>query len=108
MSLQGNLQAKSFSSNREVRIARKNTRAVTEKQRAIKDAMQNTENAGSSARTGVPEVSLTPPGIVADVANATVAINAATSEQDSEVFVSHALPSLTSNLCVSVKICFGV
>ena len=91
-----------------MRIARKKTRAVTEKQRATSDEMEKTANAGSFPSTGLPVSSLTPPGIVADVANATVAISAATREHDSEVFVSHSLPSLTSDLCVSVKICFGV
>ena len=108
ISFLGNFIAKSFSSNREVRIARKKTKAVIEKQRATRDAIAKAPNAGSFIRTGLPVSSVTPPGMVAEVANATVAISAATTEHDSEVLVSHSLPSLTRVLCVSVKICFGL
>lgn len=91
-----------------MRIDRKNTRAVTEEQRATSDEMVKMLNAGFPSKVGTPIPSLTPPGTVDDVANATVAISAATTEQDSEVLLSHSLPSLTGSLCVSVNISFGV
>lgn len=91
-----------------MRIDRKNTRAVTEEQRATSDEMVKMLNAGFPSKVGTPIPSLTPPGTVDDIANATVAISAATTEQDSEVLLSHSLPSLTGSLCVSVNISFGV
>jgi hypothetical protein len=100
--------AKSSSWYREVRIDRKKTRAVTEEQRAMSDEMVKMLNAGFPSKVGTPTPSLTPPGTVDDVANATVSISAATTEQDSEVLPNHSLPSLTRSLCVSVNISFGV
>lgn len=92
-SFRGNPIEKSLSSYLEVRIERKKTREVTEKQRAVSDEMVKAPNADSSLRIGSPVFSLSPPGTVADVANATVAMRAATTEHDSEVLVSHLLPS---------------
>lgn len=104
----GNSMAKSFSWYREVRIERKKTRAVTEEQRATSEEMAKALNAGLSPRVGAPLSSLTPPGMVAEVANATDAMSAATTEQDSEVLVSHSLPSLISGLWVLMNTSFGV
>lgn len=89
----GKSTAKSFSWFREVRIERKKTRAVTEEQRATSEEIAKALNAGSYSKVGCPLPSLIPPGTVAEVANATVAMSAATTEQDSEVLASHSLPS---------------
>ena len=94
--------AKSSSWYRDVGIDRKNTRAVTEEQRATSDEMAKMLNVGFPSKVGTPIPSLTPPGTVDNVPNATVAISAATTEQDSEILLSHSLPSLTRSLCVSV------
>ncbi|KAF3658269.1 hypothetical protein FXO38_13304 [Capsicum annuum] len=106
-----NFRGKSFSKSlcwhRDVRIAKKNTRAVTEKQRETSDAIENTSKAGSCSKCGLP-LSSAPPGIVADVVNATVAISAATTENDSAVLVSHSVPSTSNFSCVSSKIRLGV
>lgn len=77
--------------------------AVTEKQRATSDAMANASKAGWFSRVGLPLSSLMPPGTVVAVAKATVAMRAATTEQDSEVLVSHCPPSFTIFLWDSVK-----
>ena len=45
-----------------------------------------------------------PPGIAVDVAKATVAMSAATTEQDSEVLLSHSPPSWTSFSWCSVNL----
>ncbi|KAJ9689139.1 hypothetical protein PVL29_014674 [Vitis rotundifolia] len=97
----GKAVLKSFSRYLDVRIPRKITKEVTEEQREISDEIENTRNAGSFPRTGFP-LSM-PPGTVADVAKATVAISAATTEHDFEVSFSHPPPRSTSALCVSVK-----
>lgn len=107
-SFPGRLPLKSRSSQRDVMIARKKTRAVTERQRATSEEIEKTSNAKLYVSMGRPVWSFSPPGTVADVANATPAINAATTEQDSEVLISHLVPSFTSSLCVSVKTCLGV
>ena len=91
-----------------MRIERKKTKAVTEKQRATKEETAKVSKAGLSSRVGVPLSSLTPPGTVADVAYATVATSAATTEQDSEVLVSQSLASLMRPLCDSMKTSFAV
>lgn len=104
----GKSDAKSFSWYREVRIERKKTSAVMEKQRATNDEMAKASKAGLSLRVGVPLSDLTPPGTVDDVVNATVAMSAATTEQDSEVLASHSLPSLIRVSCVRTKTSFGV
>lgn len=57
---------------------------------------------------GLPFSDLTPPGTVVDAAKATVAINAATTEHDSEVLVSQSPPFWRRFLCVSVKMSLGV
>ncbi|XP_019172842.1 PREDICTED: uncharacterized protein LOC109168280 [Ipomoea nil] len=90
----GRLFLKSFCWQREVRIARKKTRAVTEKPRAMSDETANASKAGWPLRMGRPVLSSTPPGMVADVANATVAISAAMTEQELEVVTSHLVPLL--------------
>ena len=84
------------------------TRAVTEKQSATSDEMAKTSNAGWFSSVGVPKSCLTPPGTVVALAKATVAMSAATTEQDSEVLLSHSLPSLRRSLWVSVNISFEV
>ncbi|PON94970.1 hypothetical protein TorRG33x02_091690 [Trema orientale] len=99
---------KSLSWYRDVRIARNMTTEVTEKHKATSDEMAKTSKAGLPSRVGLPLVSLVPPGTVVEVAKATVAMRAATTEQDSEVFVSHSPPALTSSPCVSVKRSFAV
>ena len=103
----GKLLPKSRSWYLDVSIDKNMTRAVTEKQRAMSDAMANTLNAGSFSRVGWPLSDLTPPGTVLDVAKATVAISAATTEHDSDVLVSQSPPDLTSSLWVSVKTSLG-
>ncbi|CAK7346528.1 unnamed protein product [Dovyalis caffra] len=92
----------------EVSIARNMTTEVTEKQRATRDEIANTLNSGRFLRTGEPLSSLFPPGTAADVAKATVAMSAATTEQDSEVLASHSPPLLTSSWCEIVNISFEV
>lgn len=99
---------KSRSSNREVMMARKKTRAVMDRQSAISEAMQKTSKALWSIIIGKPWFWSSPPGTVAEVANATVAMRAATTEQDSEVFTSQSFPVLTKFSCVCVKIWAGV
>ena len=106
--LLGKLRPKSLSWCLEVRTARNMTREFTEKHRAMSDEMENTLNAGLRSRVGVPFPSLMPPGTVADVAKATVAMSAATTEHELEVVLSHALPFFTSSSCFSVKICLAV
>lgn len=107
-SLLGKTVPKSFSWYLEVRMARNMITAVTEKQRATREAMAKMSNAGSFSRFGVPTFSFTPPGTVADVAKATVAIRAATTEHDSEVLDSQSPPAFTRFLCSWVKISFAV
>ncbi|CAL1354149.1 unnamed protein product [Linum trigynum] len=90
ISFRGSDLAKSLWSKREVRMVRKVTSDVTDKQRATNDVMAKTLKAGSCSRTGVPVSSLLPPGTVDDPANATVATSAATTEHDSLVlFQAH-------------------
>ncbi|GMP90998.1 hypothetical protein CsSME_00041886 [Camellia sinensis var. sinensis] len=60
-----------------------------------------------SWRTGSPLLSV-PPGTLAIVAKATVAMSAATMVHESEVFISHSLSFCTSSLCVSMKISWAV
>ncbi len=84
------------------------TKAVTEKHSATSDVMAKTSNAGWFSRVGVPLSSLMPPGTVVELAKATVAMSAATTEQELEVLISHWLPSLTSSLWVSVNISLEV
>ena len=88
---------KSFSWYREVRMARNKNKAVTEKHRATSEVTAKTSNAGCVSRVGVPLLSLIPPGTAVDVAKATVAMSAATTEQDSEVLFNHSPPLLTSS-----------
>jgi hypothetical protein len=107
-SFHGKSYLKSFSWHLEVRIARKKTRAVTEKQRATRDVMENALNAGWPLKTGMPLFSSKPPGTVEDVANATGAMSAATTEHDFDVLKSHSLPSFTNFSCVLVRIILAV
>lgn len=81
---------------------------MTEEDRAISDEMANMLNTGLFSRIGLPLPWSTPPGTAAEVANATVAMNAARTEHDSEVLVSHSLPSCTRSRCASVKTSSGV
>ena len=107
-SLFGKELPKSFSWYREVRMARNMITAVTEKQRATREVMAKMSNKGSFSRFGVPSFSFTPPGTVEDVAKATVAMRAATTEHDSEVLDSHSPPVFTRSLCSRVKISLAV
>lgn len=99
---------KSFTWYLEVRMARNMTTEVTEKQRATSDEIANMRNAGWRSSMGLPLSSLMPPGTVAEVAKATVAISAETTEHESEVALSHLPPFSTSSLCDSLKTSFGV
>uniref|UniRef100_A0A7N2MDP1 Uncharacterized protein n=1 Tax=Quercus lobata TaxID=97700 RepID=A0A7N2MDP1_QUELO len=99
---------KSFSWYLEVRIARNKNKAVTEKHRATSEVTAKTSNAGYVSRYGEPLPSLIPPGIAVDFAKATVAMSAATTEQDSEVLLSHSPPSWTSFSRCSVNNCAGI
>ena len=83
-------------------------REVMEKHNATREEMANMSKGGLPSKTGVPTSCFTPPGRVVAEAKATVAISAATTEQDSAVFVSHLPETLTSSLCVSVNTSFGV
>ena len=99
---------KSFCSYREVRMARNENKAVMEKQRAMSEKTAKMVSIVWLSRFGAPFVSLTLPGIVVDEAKATVAMRAATTEQDSEVLFSHSPPCLTKFSGVSLKISSGV
>lgn len=79
-------------------IERNSTSEVTEQQRAMRDAMAKALNSGLSSRVGEPVSSLKSPGTLVDVEKATVAMSAATKEQDSAVFFSHSPPLLTRSL----------
>ncbi|QCD76912.1 hypothetical protein DEO72_LG1g533 [Vigna unguiculata] len=92
--LPGKILPKSRSSYRDVSIERKITIEVTEQHRAMRDEMAKALNSGLYPRVGVPKSS----GTVVDVENATVAISAATTEHDSEVFFSHSPPLLRRSL----------
>ena len=76
---------------------------VTEKQSPTREEMANTSNAGWPSSGGWPS-SLVPPGTALAVAKETPATSAATTEQDSDVSLSHSLLSLTSSLCDVLKI----
>nr|KYP39230.1 hypothetical protein KK1_039474 [Cajanus cajan] len=102
--LTGKLVLKSLISFLEVSIDRNITRAVTEKHSPINENSANAWNAGLPFNAGSPVSVLTPPGTVVDVAKETPARSAATTEQDSDVSLSHSLASFTSNLCESLKI----
>lgn len=104
----GKSSPKSLASYLEVSIARNMITEVIEKQRATRDETANTLNAIWFAKNGVPVCSAFPPGTLADVAKATVAMRAATTEQDRDVLVSHAPPLLTSSWCDLLNISFGV
>ncbi|KAJ9696072.1 hypothetical protein PVL29_008363 [Vitis rotundifolia] len=99
---------KSFSWCLDVRMARNMTTAVTEKHRAMRDAIEKTLKAGWFSRVGTPSPSLTPPGTVADVANATVAMRAATTEHELEVLLSHSPPFSTRSAWLFVNISLAV
>jgi hypothetical protein len=88
---------KSLASFRDVSIERNIMSAVTEKQRPITEDIANASNAGLPSNAGSPVSLLVPPGTVLDVAKETPARSAATTEQDSEVSLSHSLPSFTSD-----------
>ncbi|PNX55860.1 hypothetical protein L195_g046523 [Trifolium pratense] len=77
--------------------------AVTEKLRPITEDKANVSNAGLPSNVGLPVSLLLPPGIVLDVAKEMPARSAATTEQDSEVSLNHALPSCTSGAYVCLN-----
>ncbi|RDX77179.1 hypothetical protein CR513_42735, partial [Mucuna pruriens] len=108
ISFLGRSLPKSCSWYRDVSMDRNNASEVMEQHRAISDDMPKTLNSGLSSRVGMPVLFWTPPGTVLDVAKATVAITAATTEHDSEVLFSHSPPLLTRPSCVSLKISLGV
>ncbi|KAL4299033.1 hypothetical protein AHAS_Ahas17G0060400 [Arachis hypogaea] len=99
----GNPLRKSLASFREVRMARNIISPVTEKQSPIRDETVNASNAGCLSSKGLPS-SLVPPGTALAVAKETPATSPATTEQDSDVSLSHSLPSLTRSLCSVLKI----
>lgn len=88
-------------------MARNMMREVTEKQRATKDEMKSSSNVRLLLSVGLPLLSV-PPGMVVELANATVAMRVATTEQDVAVLVSHLPPALTRALWVSENISLGV
>lgn len=99
---------KSLSWYCDVKMERNMTMDVTEKQSVTSEEMAKTSNAGWFSSVGVPISCLTPPGTVADVAKATVAMSATTTEHDLEVLFSHSPPFSTRFLWVSMNIYFGV
>ena len=107
-SFRGRSLAKSLSWNLDVRMAKNMVNEVIEKHSAINDEIANTSKAVSFSSFGFPDDSSTPPGMEAEVAKATAAMRAATTEHDSEVFTSHLAPWIMSSSCVSVKISSGV
>lgn len=78
-------------------MARNMMREVTEKQRAISDAIAKMVNSVACSRIGRPFLSLKLPGILAVEEKATVAIRAATTEHELEVLFSHFPPLRTSS-----------
>ena len=99
---------KSFCSYLEVRMARNENKAVMEKHKATSEETANTVSSGWFSRFGIPLFSLMFPGIEVDAAKATVAMSAATTEQDSEVLFSHSPPFLTNSSWVLLKISSGL
>lgn len=89
-------------------MARNMTTEVTEKHRAMRDEIEKTLKAGWLSRVGLPLSAARPPGTVADVVNATVAMSAATREHEFEVLFSHSPPFSTRPLWDSVKISLAV
>ena len=89
-------------------MARNENKAVMEKQRAMSEKTAKMVSIVWLSRFGAPFVSLKLPGIVVDEAKATVAMRAATTEQDLDVLFSHSPPCLTKSSCVSLKISSGV
>lgn len=106
-SFRGRLVSKSFSWYQDVRIERNMAKEVTEKKRATSDVIPSIVNASWFSNLGFPLSSFMPPVMAVEVAKATVAIRAATTEQDSEVLVNHLPPSFTSFLWLWVKISYG-
>ena len=77
---------------------------MTEKLRPTNEHIANDSNALLVSNRGSP-VSLSKlPGTLVDVAKETPASKTATTEQDSDVPLSHSLASLTRQLCDSLKI----
>lgn len=66
---------------------------MTDEHRATREATVKMWKKGLSCWRGRPESWFEPPGMAVEVVKATVATRAATTEQDSAVFVSHLLPS---------------
>ena len=89
-SFPGRSFAKSFSWNLDVRMAKNMVNKVTEKHSAINDEIANTSKAVSFSSFGFQvDLYSIPPGMEAEVAKATPAMRAATTEHESEVFTSH-------------------
>ncbi|KAK4265161.1 hypothetical protein QN277_026247 [Acacia crassicarpa] len=107
-SFSGKFLLKSLGCFREVNMERNMISAVTEKQSAISAVTAKRSNGCSPSSFGLPVLSSVPPGTWLDVAKETPATSAATTEQDSDVSLSHSLLFLTRSLCFSVKICSGV
>ena len=89
-------------------MERKTTNEVTEEQKATKEETAKAITGGLSFKFGSPLSALTPPGTVDAVAYATDATSTAMIEDDSQVFESHSLASLTISLCVAWKTSLGV
>ena len=82
-------------------MARNENKAVMEKHNAMSEEMAKMVSIEWLSRFGFPFSSLMLPGIVVDEAKATVAMSAATTEQDSEVLFSYSPPYLTKYSCVA-------
>ena len=89
-------------------MARNENKAVMEKQRATSDEMAKMVSVDWPSRFALPCCISMSPGIAVDVAKATVAMSAATTEHDSAVLSSHSPPFVTKSSCVSLKISSGV
>ncbi|GMN63894.1 hypothetical protein TIFTF001_032971 [Ficus carica] len=88
-------------------MERKTTNAVIEEQRATKEETAKAINGGLSFKVGSPLSAFTPPGTVDAVAYATDATSTAMIEDDSQVFESHSLASLTISVCSMENVPWG-
>ena len=89
-------------------MLRNKNKEITEAHRATSEEIANTLNAGCVTRTGMPLLSLIPPGTVVDAGKTTAAMSVATTEQEFEMLFSHSPPSLTRSLWVSLNTSSGV
>ena len=99
---------KSFSWCLDVSMAKNMMTAVTEKHKAMRDEMEKMLKAGCFSRVGFQLSDSMPPGMVAEVVKATVAMRASMREHELEVLLSHSPPFSTWFLWVSVKISLAV